>query len=298
VGTRTISSDPRRAAPRGAPGRSFERPANAGRDVPLAIGVGVGFAVLALLLFNAGPKYTMALVVGIVVLASVELFDVLRRSGYHPASLLGIAATASLALGAYYKGEAAYPIVLFLTAAFGLVWYLAGAGGEESPVLGLGSTLLGVGYIGVLGSFAALLLRAPDGIGLLLGAVLAAVGYDVFGFFVGRNAGTRQLSAISPNKTVEGLIGGFIGCALVGVAVIAGLIHPWDDLSITEKLAFGLAAAVAAALGDLSESLLKRDLGVKDMGTVLPGHGGMLDRFDAMLFVLPTTYCAALILFS
>src|SRR5262249_46702840 len=183
--------------------------------------------------------------------------------------------------------------VMFLTAAFALLWYLAGAGGDDSPVLGVASTMLVVGYVVVLGSFAALMLGAPSGVGLLWGAVLTAVAYDVGAFFVGRSLGTRPMSNTSPNKTFEGLAGGWIAAVLAAV-VIMGHISPWSDIGIGQKAMFGLVAAVAATLGDLCESLLKRDLGIKDMGTLLPGHGGVLDRFDALLFVLPATYYAAI----
>jgi phosphatidate cytidylyltransferase len=134
------------------------------------------------------------------------------------------------------------------------------------------------------------MLAAPNGIGLLLGAVLATVGYDVGGFFVGKNAGRAPLSAASPNKTVEGLIGGCVIAFVVAVAV-AGRITPWGDFADAAML--GLVVAVVAPLGDLCESLVKRDLGIKDMGSVLPGHGGFLDRFDALLFVLPAVYYLA-----
>jgi phosphatidate cytidylyltransferase len=186
-------------------------------------------------------------------------------------------------------------VVLFLTAAFGLLWYLAGAGGDDSPVLGVASTMLVVGYVVVLGAFGALILTLPSGIGVLYGAVLTAVCYDVGAFFVGRSLGTRPMSAASPNKTFEGLAGGWIASILVSVVVL-GHISPWDEIGIGQKALFGMAAALAATLGDLCESVLKRDLGVKDMGTLLPGHGGVLDRFDALLFVLPATYYAARIL--
>ena len=167
-------------------------------------------------------------------------------------------------------------------------------------MIGLSSTLLGVGWVGVLGSFAALMLACPTratrrpGIGILLVAVLGTVGYDVGGFVVGRNAGTRPLSAASPNKTVEGLIGGDRSAPSSSRVVAASpdrAVQPTADFG--DALLVGVAVAVAAPLGDLCESLIKRDLDVKDMGTILPGHGGLLDRFDALLFVLPTVYYLA-----
>jgi phosphatidate cytidylyltransferase len=296
------SAPPRSRRPAGGPGGggggAYARPANAGRDVPVAIGVGLGFGVVALLAFAAGGKFTVALITLVLAGAAVELLNVLRQAGYQPAVLLGIAACTALPLAAYYKGEVALPVVLFLTVVFGLIWYLAGAGGDDRPVIGLSSTLLAVCYIGVLGSFAALMLKlgttadgiGDPGIGVLLGAVIATIGYDVGGFVVGRNAGSRPLSAASPNKTVEGLLGGVLGAVLVSVIVV-GRIEPWGSFS--DALLLGVAVAIAAPLGDLAESLLKRDLDVKDMGTILPGHGGLLDRFDALLFVLPTAYYVA-----
>ena len=293
--TRSISSDPRRAGSGG--GGGYQRPAGAGRNLPVAIGVGLGLAALAVLAFNAGPRYAVALVTLVLGVAAAELYSVLRQAGYQPATLLGISACVALPLAAYNKLEAGIPVVLFLTVAFGLVWYLAGAGGNDRPVLGLSSTLLGVGWVGVLGSTAALMVAGGNeqGIGLLYVAILGTVGYDVGGFVVGRNAGTRPLSAASPNKTVEGLAGG-VGFAIAFTLVAASYIAPFADGDFTDALLVALAVAVAAPLGDLSESLVKRDLDVKDMGSVLPGHGGLLDRFDSLLFVLPTVYYLARVL--
>jgi phosphatidate cytidylyltransferase len=181
--------------------------------------------------------------------------------------------------------------VLFLTVVFGVLWYLLGVG-TERPVPNLGVTLLGVVYIGLLGSFASLLLESDDGVGLLLAAILLGVGYDVGGYFVGRNMGRSPLTDASPNKTVEGLIGGML--TTVGVSVLISVVgvgpFDGDTFGLVDAVLVGVAAAVMAPIGDLAESLMKRDLGLKDMGTILPGHGGVLDRFDAMLFVLPTTY--------
>lgn len=288
--TRSISSG-RRAQPAPGAGPGYERPSGSGRDLPTAVAVGLGLGGVFLLLAKLGPAFVLAMVAGVLTLCAVELFNAVRKAGYPAATLLGIVAVPCLALGAYWKGVGAYPVVLVLVVIFGLLWYLFDAGGDESPVLGLSVTLLGVGYIGVLGGFGALILGLPSGVGIFLGAVLATVGYDIGAFFVGRSFGSRPLSAASPNKSVEGLLGGCIGSVMLGGVLTSFLVHPWSGgVSLGTRLLFGLVAAAAATLGDLCESLIKRDFGVKDMGSLLPGHGGVLDRFDAMLFVLPTTY--------
>jgi phosphatidate cytidylyltransferase len=300
--TRSISSDPRRVAAR-RQSASFQPPGGAGRNVPVAVGVGVGLAVLLLACAAAGPRYLAALVTVVLAVAAAELYNVLRQAGYQPATLLGLAACVTLPLAAYNKGEGAIALVLFLAVGFGLVWYLAGAGGADRPVIGLSSTLLGVGWIGLLGCFAALVVSeeaggfGENGVGILLVAILGTVGYDVGGFVVGRNAGTRPLSAASPNKTVEGLLGGILGALFV--TIIAGTqIAPLADADFAEVFLIAVGIAVVAPLGDLCESLVKRDLDVKDMGTILPGHGGLLDRFDALLFVLPTVYYLSRVVFT
>jgi phosphatidate cytidylyltransferase len=165
----------------------------------------------------------------------------------------------------------------------------------------VGATLLGICWVGLFGSFAGLLLAmhvvddsgnvSSIGISLLVAAIVPTIGYDVGALFVGRSAGSRPLSAASPNKTIEGLVGGMVVALLTGVALGAFGPAPFD--SPVEGLKIGLVAALAAPLGDLAESLIKRDLGVKDMGTLLPGHGGVLDRFDALLFVLPAIWYLA-----
>jgi phosphatidate cytidylyltransferase len=144
-------------------------------------------------------------------------------------------------------------------------------------------------WVGFLGSFAALMLRYPnrEGIAFLGGAIIATVANDVGALFAGRQWGSAPMAAdISPNKTWEGALGGtfatFVACAILGWQSAV-----WD---LGSGLALALVVSIVAPLGDLSESMIKRDLGVKDMGSLLPGHGGVLDRFDAILFVLPAVY--------
>lgn len=282
----------RRAAPADRRPARAAGPGGGDRDMGMAVVVGVGFLAVALFLFNIGPAAAMILVTAVVGLAVAELYGVLRQVGYQPIALVGIVGTVALVLGAYNNGSAAVPTVLFLTTAVCLLWYLVGAGGD-TPVMNIGVTLLGVLWVGLFGSFAALMLGLGDpGIGILLAAIIGTVAYDVGGLFIGKNAGRQPLSAASPNKTVEGLVG---GCVAAFVAVVFGSavigFGPID--SFADGAMVGLAIALFAPLGDLCESMVKRDLDVKDMGSVLPGHGGLLDRFDGLLFVLPAVYLLA-----
>jgi phosphatidate cytidylyltransferase len=193
-------------------------------------------------------------------------------------------------LAAYKVGESAFPLMLALLTVFSLLWYLFDVV-EARAVVSVAVTVFGYAYIGVLGGFAGLLLVSPNGVGLILGVVLCAVAYDVFGYLVGSWLGkTTLMEKVSPNKTLEGLLGGMTA-SIVVAAVIVNRITPWTDLG--HALSLGVVVAIMAPLGDLCESLLKRDLKIKDFGTLLPGHGGVLDRFDAILFCLPAAYYLA-----
>ena len=280
------------------PASSAAPPGGADRDMGAAVLVGAGLAAVVLLSMAAGPAIAVVVVTIILGLAAVEFFNAVRIAGYQPAVLLGLAAVVTMPLAVYWRGERAIPVVMVLTVLFAALWYLTGVG-SEGPVRGMGVTIFGVVYIGLLGSHAALLLSIPDmGTGLLTAAILVTVAYDVGGLVVGRAAGRTPLSAASPNKTVEGLVGGCVAC--IGTGVAMGLLHmpaPVGDTpgDLTSAVLLGVVAAVVAPIGDLTESLIKRDLGIKDMGAILPGHGGVLDRFDALLFVLPATYYVALL---
>ena len=129
--------------------------------------------------------------------------------------------------------------------------------------------------------------------------MLCVVAYDIVGCFVGSQFGrTPLLPRISPNKTVEGLVGRQSVAAIVLGGFVGAIHHPWADYGVGAGLLLGILVAITAPLGDLCESMIKRDLGVKDFGTLLPGHGGILDRFDAILFCLPAAFYLALHLIS
>jgi len=262
------------------------------RDMPVAIGTGVLLGVVALICFALGNVATMVLVSIVALLASAEAFAAFRRAHYHPATLLGLVAVLSLLIETYNKGVAALPLVIVLTVVGSFVWYLARVEPAAEPASGITSTVFVFVWVGVFGSFAALMLDPnvfPDrhGIAFILAAAIVTVTDDVASLLVGSAIGRRPLApSISPNKSWEGLIGGAVAAVLVSVIVVH-FIHPW---TLGKAALYGVVVAVVAPLGDLSQSMVKRSLGLKDMGRLLPGHGGILDRVDGLLFVIPATY--------
>ena len=262
-----------------------------GRNLPAAIAVG---AALAALFFGAlwlGEVAVVVLIVIVLVLAAAEFYRAARPLGYRPATLAGLVGVGGLTVGVHLRGVEAYPIVLATAAVTIFCWFLIGIE-RDHPTANLAITALGLLWIGGLGSFAALMLREPNGDSLLIAAVIGTVVYDVGGYVVGRTTGQSRLAPrISPNKTHEGLIGGIVLSVVVTTLVMNRFpgVFPWTG-SLLDALWLSLAVALAAPLGDLSQSLVKRDVNVKDMGNLLPGHGGVFDRFDALLFALPAAY--------
>ncbi len=212
----------------------------------------------------------------------------------HPATLLGTVAAGAMPLAAYHRGPAGFMTVAALLVVFGALWYIVGAD-THRPALNMGLTMLGVIWVGGLASFAALIIQLPDGISILLVAVVVTVVFDTGAYAGGRMLGKTPFHSASPNKTWEGTLIGVV--ASIAAAEVLGL---WNISAFSENLwhflLVGLLAGILAPLGDLTESIIKRDLGVKDMGTLLPGHGGVLDRVDGLLFVLPGIYYLALLL--
>lgn len=277
-----------------------------GRNLPVAVATGVGIAVVAIICMLLGAPWVLALTTVIVGMAALEFYDGLRRAEFQPATLLGLLGAVTLLVASYHRGADAYPLIGMLVVVFSLLWYLAEVV-RARPVSNVGVTLLGFGYIGMLGSFAGLILSLPwsissgelgpnDGVGIILGLALCVVGSDVVAYFVGSRFGRTKLSpTISPNKTLEGLAAGAVASILIAVIVVMRF-DPWN--SFGAALALGVVCAVMAPIGDLIESMMKRDLGVKDFGALLPGHGGVLDRFDSILICLPAVYYLALALFG
>lgn len=296
----------------GGPGQGFGAPAMAGssdspRDLASAVGVGVLLAAVAAGALYLSPLYATVLVALVLFLSVAEFYNAARQVGYDPATFAGVAFTGFLPLAIYWRGLLAYPVIMFVAILAALLWYLFGASAAR-PIANIAMTLLGMVYVGILGSFAALMLISysevdgaieQHGTGLFLAAILCTVAYDVGAYFAGRAFGRTPLSTVSPNKTLEGLMGGVAASLGMSVLIIGMLdIAPWgaNPGGLVASIILGFVAAISATLGDLCESMMKRDMGIKDMGSILPGHGGLLDRFDSLLFVVPTTWATALVL--
>ncbi len=267
---------------------------SSGRNLPVAIAVGLALAAAFFGLLKVGPWAILIMVLAALGLAALEFFTSAQNLGYRPATLLGLAAVVGLSLGAYHRGYEAYPVVFALLVVTGLCWFLFDVESQHATA-NFAVTLLGFGWVGGLGSFGALILAQPHGDAILIGAVIGTISYDVGGYVIGSTTGQSKIAPrVSPNKTYEGLIGGMLLSIVVTTLVLNRFpgIYPWSE-SMMNCFWLGVAIALAAPIGDLAQSMIKRDMGVKDMGTLLPGHGGVFDRFDALLFVLPTTYFVA-----
>ena len=260
-------------------------------NVSSATMTGVLLAIVVFAVFFAGPVGVTVLILASLAFASAEAYAGFRAVGAHPATILGIVAVLTLGVAVYNKGLVVLGAVTVLLTIFGFIWYMSAE--RKIDVLdGLGATIFVYVWVGVLGSYGILMLSPHTyanrhGMAYVFGALVLTISNDVGALFTGRWLGRRSLNAaLSPNKTVEGTIGGTI-ITLIAGAIILPLMTPWTR---THGVEAAVALAIVVPLGDLFESMVKRTLGLKDLGRLLPGHGGLLDRIDGLLFALPTMY--------
>jgi phosphatidate cytidylyltransferase len=296
--------DPKRrgGAPQRPPSAGAKAPTPDGRNLPVAVASGLVLAAVFLGLCMWRPAGAVAFVTVALGIAAVEYFSRVTEKGYRPVVAAGVAACVAAPLAAYWVGDTALPLVIALAFLAGAIGFIGADSIEAGPMPNMAITMLGVVWIGVLGSFAALILRWSTGIaGLPTGTdtlVLIAIGVvanDVGAYFVGSAFGRTPLRPwISPNKSLEGLLGGTILTLVVMLVIgMRDLSDTWSSTS--HLLMLGIVISAFAPLGDLTESMFKRNLDVKDFGAVIRGHGGVLDRFDGFLFVLPAVYYLMLV---
>jgi phosphatidate cytidylyltransferase len=288
-------------------------------ELALRIIFSVVAAPLALWIVLVGGAPLAALLAVVSAIGAWEFFRIARASGSHPLDDVGIALAGlfPLAVHAHYLGlislRPAMAAAVALAIMASTIWL---RGVEGKPLGTAATTLLGIVYTAGMLSFGyairyhdsvlgydvvgakhivlgALRIAVPPGGVLLIFPMVVTWASDIGAFFVGRAIGGRKLiPSVSPGKTISGAIGGLLASMLVAWLYARSVLVPVASLGFTPwgALAFGAIISVAAQVGDLFESLLKREGGVKDSSRIIPGHGGVLDRFDSLIFVLPVAY--------
>jgi phosphatidate cytidylyltransferase len=280
-------SPPPRQRPSREPKRKRRRGGSSGETAKRIL-VALPWIVFAIAITVAGGIVFAVAMVAIGVVALREFAQMAAR--YRPLVVPAYVSVAALVVAAEFG--TAFNVLYVLAAAFVLIFaFAARAQRGEGTTASMGVTLLGVVWIGVPLAHAVLLRELPDhGAALLIDVLVGTFVADTAAYATGRMFGSHKIAPnLSPNKTVEGLVGGF----LIGTMGFwfAGLYQDW--LSGVDALMIGAAVAAVAPIGDLFESMLKRDLGTKDTGTLFGPHGGLLDRLDAALFTIVVGYYLA-----
>lgn len=310
----TIGTDPsgmpRRPEPARRGGAPQRPPAQGGqvaggdkRNLPVAIATGAGLAAVFLgLTMFVGPLGALLFATVVLALAGIEYFGKVTEKGYRPAVAPGVTAIAAAPLAGYWVGETGVVMVVAFAFLAGALGFIGASSIESGPMPNMAITTLGVVWIGVLGAYVGMLLDfsnlsstlyadgTPWGTDTLVLLAVGVVANDVGAYFLGSAFGRTALRGwISPAKSVEGALGGTILTLLVMVIIgLQELSDTWSSMS--HLLMLGIVISILAPLGDLTESMFKRNLDVKDFGTLIRGHGGVLDRFDGFLFALPGVY--------
>jgi phosphatidate cytidylyltransferase len=263
-----------------------ERRTRAGRNLPAAIGVGLGLGVVILVALYVWKPAFVAVIVAAAVLGVWELTHAFAADRIRvPVVPLAIGA-AAIVMSAYAGGSEAMLVALALTVLAVMLWRA-----PENPhgyVRDVTASTFAALYVPFLAGFAALMLRDDDGVDRVVVFIALVVLSDVGGYVAGVLFGRHPMApTVSPKKSWEGFCGSALFCAVGGAVTFSTLL---DGAAAWQGALVGLAVMVTATLGDLGESMIKRDLGIKDMGSLLPGHGGIMDRLDSLLPAAPVAY--------
>jgi phosphatidate cytidylyltransferase len=269
----------------GGPAESAHQRVRTGRNLPIAIAVGAGLGGLVILTLLT-VKATFLLYMGIALLiALTELTGAFARRDINITAIPVAAGGAAMVTCMYWLGFQAVLAALALTVIAVFAWRLPG--GTSGYVKDMTAGVFAVAYLALPASFVAAMLVPADGPRRVLTFIILTICSDIGGYFAGIILGRHlMVPVISPKKTWEGFAGSVIACLVAGALCLPLLLHghAWQGVLT------GAAAVLAATLGDLVESAIKRDLDIKDMGTVLPGHGGVLERLDSLLVCAPVVW--------
>lgn len=230
-----------------------------------------------------GRPWFFGLVIAVVLMAVFELLDALVQKGRKPSVPLALAGALVILVVAYQE-KFAYIGIALAVATYAAMIYALRPGRGAAAGSDAAWTIFALTWIAGGGAGAVSILVMEGGLALLIASVLIVACDDIGAFFAGTSLGRHKMApSVSPAKSWEGFAGG-IGTALVAGLVAATIL---DEMTVATGLAIGLIAGLLAPVGDLVESLVKREIGIKDSGRLLPGHGGMLDRLDAIIFCCP-----------
>ncbi|MFC4560257.1 phosphatidate cytidylyltransferase [Nocardiopsis mangrovi] len=261
-------------------------PVRAGRNLPLAIISGCALGALVFISIYPFPAAFVAITSLAVLLGMRELHRAVAARGTRIALLPLAVGGVAMQAAAHFGGAEWLVGVTALTAIITLSWRLRD--GAEGYVRDAGASLFSLIYLPfLLGTWQLLIATPGDGQERIVAFILVTISSDIGGYFAGILMGRHRMApVISPNKTWEGFAGSVLGCMIAGGLTVALML----DGPIWVGLVLGVAIVLAATVGDLIESLVKRDLGLKDMGRFMPGHGGLLDRVDSLLIAGPVAW--------
>ncbi|PXY27156.1 phosphatidate cytidylyltransferase [Prauserella muralis] len=266
------------AEPGGLP-EPAKKPSRAGRDLPAAIAVGVGLGAAILVSLFTVRYLFIGIVAAAIAVGTIEFATALRKSaGIRVALVPVLVGGQAMIWLAWPFGREGALTAFVLTVLTCLLWRLRG--GADGYLRDVGASVFAAAYLPLFASFAAMLVPPEDGVGRVLAFMIVVVASDTGGYTAGVLRGRHKMApSISPKKTWEGFGGSLAAGIGAGALSLAFLL----DGQAWQGVIFGAAIVLTATLGDLMESLIKRDLGIKDMGNLLPGHGGLMDRLDSLL---------------
>lgn len=257
----------------------------------LSVRIVTGLVLVSLLIgaLVLGAFWLWLFVLGAVIVALGEFYATVRRQGFAPVSLFGLVGGFG-AFVAVYLADANTPLAIAGAVGMTLVattfWYAVVP--RRNPLANASLTVFGMAWVAGLMAFAVPIILAPRYQELIFALVLVTGIFDIGSYFGGRAIGRTKLARVlSPKKTLEGLLGGIVAALAVGVGITY---IDWFGFELRDGLLLGAVVSLAAPLGDLAESMIKRGLNTKDMGAILPGHGGLLDRIDSFIFSVPACY--------
>lgn len=255
----------------------------AGRDLRAAVLAALFLGGLVLVSLLVRKEMFVALATAASVVGTYELLRVMPSGKFRPSWVPALASAALIPVAAYVLGPSALIAALVGSVLVFIVW---GALANKNAVDTAAAAFIAL-YVPALVSFAMMLVHATDGVSRILVFILVTISSDIGGYAAGVMFGRHPMApTVSPKKSWEGFVGSWVSCVVLAVITVTLVLHApfWVGILL------GSTVVVAATVGDLCESMIKRDLGIKDMSNLIPGHGGLMDRLDSLVLAAPVTW--------